>query len=792
MKQNIGKVLFILICGVIFVCAASYVSSRVFMQLHHLPTESAGIFTIWQYWLAYYQYPDKYIKISVNLCAFGPYLLLAAAITAAVVHRKPQSLHGDARFAKLSEIKKAGLIDPPKGYDKTILVGKYKNNYLTYGGYQFVMLAAPTRSGKGVGVVIPNCLNYSDSLVVLDIKLENFDITSGFRAEHGQEVYLFAPFDVNGRTHRYNPLEYISADPAERIGDIDAIGTALYSGGNENDKFWSENAKDLFRGLCLLVLENLELPKTLGEILRQASGKGKPFKQHVQEMLAAGIDNKGQSYSSACIDALNRIINNSDNTLAGIVSTFNAPLLIFQNPRVDCATSANDFDLRQVRRKKMTIYLGITPDKLKDAAVLVNLFFDQLLNLNTRVLPSQDKTLKYQCLLILDEFTAIGKVAMIQQSISYQAGYDMRVLTIIQNKSQLEDKYGKSGALTLMANHALMIMYAPSPVVQSDANEYSEMLGYQTVKAKNKSRSFGQQGSRSESESEQRRALLLPQEIKELGAWREIVSLENCKPILCDKIKYFEDPAFTKRANHPVPPIPLQDIDLFVAKLEDRKRDIEESDFDDPNFVNHIEDIDKVPDLPDNLSSYDEDEINELINHAAAAISEHVVKPALDTGQYKVNTDDAATLAQNMFGSDEDEDSEDSAFDFVASPLTQTDNAASEKDEVLNMLNAFASAEQKEHELHQQAESVAETESQAVPAETSLDTKPVLIDIDDTDKAAVGPLNAFGLSSADETDDEDAVNDDSLGMQKDLSAFGLEPTHDVDLTEFNSQQATRS
>ena len=342
------------------------------------------------------------------------------------------------------------------------------------------MLAAPTRSGKGVGVVIPNCLNYSDSLVVLDIKLENFDITSGYRAAHGQEVYLFCPFDENGRTHRYNPLEYISDDPAARIGDIDAIGTALYSGGNENDKFWSENAKDLFRGLCLLVLEHPTLPKTLGEILRQASGKGKPFKEHIQEMLEEA-QNAGRPYSSACVDALNRITNNSENTLAGIVSTFNGPLLIFQNPRVDLATSANDFDLRDVRRKKMTIYLGVTPDKLKDAAVIVNLFFDQLLNLNTRVLPQQDPSLKYQCLLILDEFTAIGKVAMIQQSISYQAGYNMRVLTIIQNKSQLEDKYGKSGALTLMANHALMIMYAPSPVVQSDANEYSEMLGYQTV-----------------------------------------------------------------------------------------------------------------------------------------------------------------------------------------------------------------------------------------------------------------------------------------------------------------------
>ena len=218
----------------------------------------------------------------------------------------------------------------------------------------------------------------------------------------------------------------------------------------------------------------------------------------------------------------------------------------------------------------MTIYLGVTPDKLSDASVLINLFFDQLLNLNTRVLPQQDKSLKYQCLLILDEFTAIGKVNMIQQAISYQAGYNMRVLTIIQNKSQLEDKYGKAGAITLMANHALMIMYAPSPVVQSDANEYSEMLGYETVKSKNKSKSFsgvGGNGSRSESESDQKRALMLPQEIKELGQWREIVSLENCKPILCDKIKYFEDPAFLERINKPVPETPTRSVNDFIKEM---------------------------------------------------------------------------------------------------------------------------------------------------------------------------------------------------------------------------------
>ena len=695
MKQNIGKVLFILICGVIFVCAASYVSSRVFMQLHHLPTESARIFTIWQYWLAYYQYPDKYIKISVNLCAFGPYMLLAAAITAAVVHRKPQSLHGDARFAKWSEIKKAGLIDPPQGYDKTILVGKYKNNYLTYGGYQFVMLAAPTRSGKGVGVVIPNCLNYSDSLVVLDIKLENFDITSGFRAEHGQEVYLFAPFDVNGRTHRYNPLEYISDDPAERIGDIDAIGTALYSGGNENDKFWSENAKDLFRGLCLFVLERNDLPKSFGEILRQASGKGKPLKEYIYEELKKAQD-EGRPFSNACIDCLNRVLSNSENTLAGIVATFGTPLLIFQNPRVDLATSANDFDLREVRRERMSIYFKVPPNKLKEGSVLVNLFFDQLLNLNTRVLPSQDKTLKHQCLVLLDEMTSIGRVAMIAQAVSYMAGYNMRLLTIIQNKSQLEDAYGKAGALTLLSNHALMVMYAPSPTVQSDAQEYSEMLGYETVKSRSRTASMN---SSSTSTSDQRRALMLPQEIRELGQTREIVSLENCKPILCDKIRYYEDPDFTSRANLSPPTIPKQDIDTFIAKIENRTRSISIDEIGNPAETAGKIVLDNFQELPQSATTWGQEEVESFVDFD--------VQAALSTLTFAHQKKDAVNPAIDGITDQETKEA------FIADIFDVTDtpsvpSAASATEEISNLARSLAPSEAN-NDLDTKTTDIAET-----------------------------------------------------------------------------------
>lgn len=623
-STKIARTVFILLGIAIVIIGIPWASGVTFLHVNGADPALAGPFSIIEYWKLYAHSSEKFVRVSVQLCAIGPWALLAGFIGWAVIAKQNRPLHGAARFANTAEIRKAGLLDPKGGLDKTILVGKKNGRYLTYGGYQFVILAAPTRSGKGVGIVVPNCLNYSDSLVVLDIKGENFDITSGFRAKHGQKVYLFAPFDEAGVTHRYNPLEYISDDPAQRLGDIDAIGTALYSGGNQNDKFWSENAKDLFRGLCLFVLERKDLPKTFGEILRQASGKGKPLKEYIFEELKKAQDT-GHPFSNACIDCLNRVLSNSENTLAGIVATFGTPLLIFQNPRVDLATSANDFDLREVRRERMSIYFKMPPNKLKEGSVLVNLFFDQLLNLNTRVLPSQDKTLKQQCLVLLDEMTSIGKVAMIAQAVSYMAGYNMRLLTIIQNKSQLEDVYGKAGALTLLSNHALMVMYAPSPTVQSDAQEYSEMLGYETVKSRSRTSSMQ---SSSTSTSDQRRALMLPQVIRELGQTREIVSLENCKPILCDKIRYYEDPDFTCRAHLPPPSIPKQDIDTFIAKIENRTRPMTAGEMAAPSEAAAKVVLEGLQELPQSAVAWGQDEVESFVDFdVQAALSSLTFAP---------------------------------------------------------------------------------------------------------------------------------------------------------------------
>lgn len=474
----------------------------------------------------------------------------------------------------------------PAKSQPTLVVGRWRGRYLRFAGQQFVLLAAPARSGKGVGIVIPNLLSYSDSVVVLDIKQENFRLTAGFRRAHGQAVYLFNPFAEDGRTHRYNPLSVI-ADGMFRVGDILAIGYVLYPAGG-HDEFWKDQARNLLLGLVLLLWDLREArragasgvpdyPITMGEVLRQSSGNGLPVKTYLNRMLIQ----YRQYLSRACIDALNRFLTNDDKVLASILATFNAPLTIWANPIVDAATSANDFDLRDVRRRKMSVYLGVTPDHLSEAAILMNLMFSQLVNLNTKELAEDNPALKYQCLLLLDEMTAIGKIQIIARAVAYMAGYNLRLLSIVQSDSQLESVYGRADARTIVTNHAMQILFAPRE--QKDANAYSEMLGTRTERSRSTSRSngmFGARGGASESFSDQRRALMWPQEIKELARDKEIILLENTKPILADRICYWRDRAFTSRVMD-APTVPALDLMRFGAQIEQRLRELSDDDVDD-------------------------------------------------------------------------------------------------------------------------------------------------------------------------------------------------------------------
>ena len=207
---------------------------------------------------------------------------------------------------------------------------------------------------------------------------------------------------------------------------------------------------------------------------------------------------------------------------------------------------------------------------------------------------------------------------MISQAIAYMAGYNMRLLTIIQSMTQLASAYGKDDAETIRANHSLLIMYAPNPTQQSLANEYSEMLGTQTVKSKSTSKG---KGSTSTSESDQRRSLLLPQEIKGIGDKKEIVVLNkgSAKPILCQKIRYYKDPNFECRQRWETPFVPVQDVETFTASLDERVNQVLATELTEEDS-RKIAGVNDLPDIPKELAETpDSDWSNEQIQNYVEA-----------------------------------------------------------------------------------------------------------------------------------------------------------------------------
>ncbi len=498
-----------------------------------------------------------------GVLGFGlPLALLITVGYAGWRRGRRQALHGDARFATGSELARHGLFE--KSSD-SLVVGSHRGRLLRLSGQQFAILAAPTRSGKGVGVVIPNLLEYGESMVVLDIKQENFDLTSGWRASQGQEVYLFNPFAEDRRTHRWNPLRYVSEDPSFRISDLLSISAMLYPDGGDDQKFWVSQSRNAFLAITLYLFENRDneyrmgFPRekdapTLGQAFRLACGDGSDLRVFLRKLASRPF------VGSDCRAAFNNLLSQADDTFASIMGTFKEPLNAWINPVLDAATSDDDFLLTDLRRKKMTIYVGIQPDKLAESRLIINLFFSQLINLNTRQLPDSNPELKHQVLLLMDEFTSIGKVEIIASAVSYMAGYNVRLLPIIQSMAQLDATYGKDVSRTILTNHALQILYAPRE--QQDANDYSEMLGYTTLRRKN----VTQGRDRSHSFSDERRALMLPQELKAMGDDTEVFIYEGLPfPVKCRKIRYYKDRYFTSRLLQKID-VPALDITVGDAR----------------------------------------------------------------------------------------------------------------------------------------------------------------------------------------------------------------------------------
>src|SRR4029077_18435139 len=262
--------------------------------------------------------------------------------------------------------------------------------------------------------------------------------------------------------------------------------------------------------------------------------------------------NSGKSPLSAqCVRALYDVIDLAPVTASSIRKTFTSRLDLWLNPILDWATSGNDFDLRELRARPTSIYVGVNPDDLHRLRPVVNLLFQQAIGLQTRELPEHNRELKYQVMMLLDEFAALGRIPIIAEGISYLPGYNVRCVLVIHTPAQLREIYGAHAAETMLKSLAARIVFAAKD--HGDAREISDELGFTTVRVKTVSTplfGFGNpkgQRARSQNVSEQRRALLLPQEVKALGAEEAVLFYEGLPPIRARKLRYFEDRRFTAR-----------------------------------------------------------------------------------------------------------------------------------------------------------------------------------------------------------------------------------------------------
>ena len=530
-------------------CVALYLASYLFLvklSSPLLPPTDATPLTVVRYWLHYGA--DPYTRHWLIGCLIAG-TVPAAAAGLYLIRPVNRSLHGDARFATLREVAQAGLFS-----EVGIVLGRWGRRYLVLGRQLAAIVVAPPRSGKGAGLVQPNALSWGGSLVVNDVRRECYRVTAGYRSLFSK-VYLFDPLSPKGLTAQWNPISpfYVPDDPPLRISALQKLANQLSPDPASGDPFWPASCRDLFLGLGLYVIESPSLPRTVGEMVRQIMhGADDSVSDHWRRIISER-DKVGDPLSSTCKRMLYDFISLSPQTQSSVRKTFTAKLQLWTNPLIDAATSTDSFDLYDLRRKRLSIYLGVNPGDLGRLSLLMNLFFTQLLDANMDQMPEDDPSIKHELLPILDEFAALGRMPIIENSIQLMGGYGIRPLLIAHSVPQLRAVYGQDHTKNIIACCGARILYEPN---DSDyATDISRELGTFTAESTSYSRPARSTQAGSTTKSKVARALLNPQEVKMMGINNEIVFIEHCPPIFCRKIWYWQRLVFLRRANRQLPEI---------------------------------------------------------------------------------------------------------------------------------------------------------------------------------------------------------------------------------------------
>jgi type IV secretion system protein VirD4 len=519
---------------------------RPWFQFAGMPVYYPPAFFWW--WYIYDAYAPQVFVEGAYIAASGSFISIAAAIGMSVWRAreaKNVETYGSARWAQPREVKTVGLL----GADGVVL-GRLGHDYLRHDGPEHVLCFAPTRSGKGVGLVVPSLLTWPGSAIVHDIKGENWQLTAGYRSQHGR-VLLFDP--TNAKSSAYNPLLEVRRGEWE-VRDVQNVADVLVDPEGSLDKrnHWEKTSHSLLVGAILHVLY-AEVDKTLAGVAAFLSDPKRPIETTLQAMMTTPhLGEKGPHPVVA--STARELLNKSDNERSGVLSTAMSFLGLYRDPVVAEVTSRCDWRIADLIAdpRPATLYLVVPPSDISRTKPLIRLVLNQIGRRLTEDLHAKDR--RHRILMMLDEFPALGRLDFFESALAFMAGYGIKSFLIAQSLNQIEKAYGANNSI--LDNCHVRVSFATND--ERTAKRVSDALGTATEMRAMKNyaghRLNPWLGHLMVSRQETARPLLTPGEVMQLPPTDEIVMVAGTPPIRAKKARYYEDHRFTERVLTPPDP----------------------------------------------------------------------------------------------------------------------------------------------------------------------------------------------------------------------------------------------
>lgn len=500
------------------------------------------------WWFFYDAYAPEVFVEGALFAASGSFIAIAVAIWMSVWRAreaKNSATYGSARWATRDEIKAEGMVGPDG-----VVLGKLQGDYLRHDGPEHVLCFAPTRSGKGIGLVVPTLLTWPASAIVHDIKGENWELTAGWRARFGS-VLLFDP--TNAISAAYNPLLEVRRGEWE-VRDVQNVADVLVDpeGSLERRTHWEKTSHALLVGAILHVLY-AEQDKTLAGVANLLSDPQRPIEKTLRAMMLTKHLGEGGPHPVVA-SAARELLNKSENERSGVLSTAMSFLGLYRDPVVAKVTSRCDWRIADLveGERPTTLYLVVPPSDISRTKPLIRLVLNQIGRRLTEDLHAKDR--RQRLLMMLDEFPALGRLDFFESALAFMAGYGIRGFLVAQSLNQIEKAYGLNNSI--LDNCHVRVSFATND--ERTAKRVSDSLGLATELRAMKNyaghRLSPWLGHLMVSRQETARALMTPGEIMQLPPTDAIVMVSGLFPIRAKKARYFADPRLAERVLPPPQP----------------------------------------------------------------------------------------------------------------------------------------------------------------------------------------------------------------------------------------------